>query len=380
MTVTTEVASQTFTGNGAATNFPWTNMKVISADHIQVTRIVIATDVGAAVPSSDYTLNGVGSNAGSIDYLYLGAPLPSTHSLLVERTVPYTQDTDIDNEGGFLPEVLEQQLDLMVMQIQQLKQQIADAVSGGTIITLTGAISGPAVSVDSNFALFNGTSGLIIKDAGYGASAFAASAHSHSFASLTSKPTTISGYGITDLDTSVGSVFETLINAGSQSGLTVVYDNGVPSLSFTVSNQIWTEVMKTATTTIASNTVLANDAELLFTMLANTTYEIEGELHLSVSSVSGQKSGISGPAGPTAIRAWEVESDNNNTSTISYVTSYTGLRTNTPGADRQVKKRVKMTIENGANAGTFAYQFAQNVSSVTVLTVRKGSWFRYRTV
>lgn len=380
MTVATQVASQLFTGNGSATNFPWSNMKVLSADHIRVSRILISTEAVSVVSSADYTVNGVGSDSGSIDYQYLGSPLSSLYQLLVERIVPYTQEVDIDNEGGFLPEVVEEQLDLMVMQIQQLRQAVSDLIDGGVAVSLTGMISGPASSTDNNFALFAGTSGVIIKDAGYGASAFAAAAHTHAFSVLTSKPTTIAGYGITDLNAAVGTIIEDLFNAGTQSGITVVYDGGIPSLSLTVGGEVWQEVMKTATTTIASNTVLASDAELTFTMLANTTYEIEGEIHCSVSSTSGQKSGITGPASPTAIRAWEVESDNNSTTTISYASSYTGLRTNTPGGNREVRKRIKMTIENGANAGTFAYQFAQNVSSATVLTVRKGSWFRYRTV
>lgn len=377
MTITTETSSVTYTGNGATTNFPYP-FKIISSDHLRVSKILISTEASTAVSSADYTVNGVGdASGGSIDY----APaISSLYQLLIERVVPYTQEVDIDNEGGFLPEVVEQQLDLMVMQIQQLKQAVADLIDGGVAVSLTGMISGPASSTDGNFALFNGTSGVIIKDAGYGASQFALAAHSHAFSSLTSKPTTVSGYGITDLNTSVGSVIEDLFNAGSQSGITVVYDSGIPSLSLTVSGEVWTEVMKTVTTTIATNTVLASDAELIFTMLANTTYEIVGEFHLSVSSVSGQKTGITGPAAPTAIRAWEQENDNNNATTISYASSYTGLRTNTPAGNREVRKSIKVTVENGANAGTFAFQFAQNVSSATVLTVRKGSWFRYRTV
>lgn len=188
MTVSTEVAVQTYIGNGVATNFAWANMKVLDTDHIRVTRIVIATDVGSVVSSADYTVNGVGTNAGSIDYLYLGVALPSTHSLLVERIVPYTQEMDIANQGAFLPEVIEQQLDVMVMQIQQLKAAVADLVAGGTLISLTGAVAGPAVAVNGNFALFDGASGTLLKDSGVDAADFAAAAHTHSFASLTGIP------------------------------------------------------------------------------------------------------------------------------------------------------------------------------------------------
>lgn len=188
MTVSTEVAFQLFTGNGAATNFPWSNMKVIDADHIRVSSIVIATDVATILSSADYTVNGAGGNSGSIDYPLVGSPLASTHQLLVERIVPYTQELDIANQGAFLPEVVEQQLDMMVMQIQQLKAAVADLVAGGTAVSLTGTVAGPAVSVDGNFALFDGTSGNLLKDTGVNAADFALVSHTHSFASLTGLP------------------------------------------------------------------------------------------------------------------------------------------------------------------------------------------------
>ncbi len=126
MTVTTTVNSQLFTGNGSATNFAWANMKVLDDDHLTVETIVIATEVATELDPSVYTVNGVGGVSGSIDYPLVGLPLASTHQLRVTRTVPFTQDMNISNQGAFLPEVLEEQLDLLVMQIQQLNTRLAE--------------------------------------------------------------------------------------------------------------------------------------------------------------------------------------------------------------------------------------------------------------
>lgn len=379
MSISSEIASVLHTGNGVATNFPHT-FKVIDADHIRVTRIVIATGAGTVVSSADYTLNGVGSDTGSIDYLYLGVALPATHQLLVERIVPYTQELVIPNSSAFLPTALEEQLDLMVMQIQQLKQAVADLVDGGTIVSLTGAVAGPASAVDSRFAAFDGTSGTLIKDSTYSSASFAAAGHSHAFGALTSIPTTVAGYGIVDIPEYAVDAVAAAFALGVHSGITVTYDDPTGSLSLAVTGNAWTDHVIDTTYTIASNTTLASDPDLQFTMAANITYVIEAVLYLSVSSVSGQKFGITGPAAPTRIQAYSDEKDDGGNSSLFDLAAYGQMRASTPAGNEETAHRFYAIIENGANPGTFALQVAQNVSSATVLTVRKGSWLRYRAV
>src|SRR5882724_6236312 len=158
MTVLTEINSITYTGNASATNFA-APFQFFSSDQIRVTRILISTLAATILPSSAYTVNlptnDTGDN-GSIDYLMSGLPLTTLYRLQIERSVDYTQDTSIQNESGFDAEVIERQLDLMTMQIQQLKQAVVDLVGGGTAVSLTGTVSGPASSVSNDFVLFNG--------------------------------------------------------------------------------------------------------------------------------------------------------------------------------------------------------------------------------
>ena len=138
MTVTTSLAYVRYTGNSAATNFAYP-FKVLDADHLTVTRIVVATGVGTLVDPSNYTVNGIGAaGGGSVDYQYLGAPLTSSFYLDIEREVPLTQLLDIENQGGFLPEVIEEQFDLMTMQIQQLHQLVETAIDEAAITVIAG--------------------------------------------------------------------------------------------------------------------------------------------------------------------------------------------------------------------------------------------------
>ena len=72
-------------------------------------------------------------------------------------------------------------------------------VSGQTkyrIQSITGGVSSfdPVTKVSSTLFAVDGSGNLILKPQ----SDFSLSSHSHTFASLTSKPTTVSGYGITD--------------------------------------------------------------------------------------------------------------------------------------------------------------------------------------
>jgi hypothetical protein len=327
MTVTTELATVTHTGNGVTTEFN-VPFKFIESDHLQVIRTVIATGVGTTVSPSDYTVDGVGEAAGgTVTYEYLAAPLTSSFTLTIERVVPVTQDLDIEREGNFDPAALEVQLDLIVMQVQKLKADLADAISGDDITSITQSVAGPASATSGNFPTFNGGGGALLQDSGYAPTDFAEADHTHAALAV-----------------------------------------------------LWTEITKTADSSITSSTTFASDSDLTFTMDANSNYLIEADLWLFSPNGVGFKFGTTGPASPTLVNLVYRELDSGNTETNAVLSAHGSVRTNTPGANRYVHAQVKIRVENGVNAGAFALQFAQNVSSATATLVYKGSTLKYRKI
>lgn len=120
MTVETSVNVVSYVGNGVTTVFPYT-FTVLDADHMQVYEQVIATGALTLISSANYLVSGI-PGTGNVTYNPSGIPVPSTKRVVIYRVVPYTQELDIENQGGFFANTLEDQLDLTTMQIQQLKE------------------------------------------------------------------------------------------------------------------------------------------------------------------------------------------------------------------------------------------------------------------
>lgn len=121
MTVSTLTNKVVYLGNGAATSFA-VPFKVLDEDHLVVERRVEATgEIEYTYIGTEYSYSGIGNDSGTLTLD--GAALSSTYELVIERIVPYTQDLDIVNAGGFYPETVEQQLDLTTMQVQQIAAQ-----------------------------------------------------------------------------------------------------------------------------------------------------------------------------------------------------------------------------------------------------------------
>lgn len=120
MTIASNDRRKPYAGNGVTTVF--NGPRAFSASHIQVSLIDDATGVATEQTGGDYTLTGVGRAATVVT---MGVAPPAGKTLLILRTVPYTQDTDIKNQGAFLPEIHEDAFDFQVMQTQQLADGVA---------------------------------------------------------------------------------------------------------------------------------------------------------------------------------------------------------------------------------------------------------------
>lgn len=380
MTVETDTSSILHQGNGVTESFA-VPFYIGDYRNIQVTRIVNSSGAGTVLSPSEYlvydTSNPLG---GSVDYLYLGLPLPSTHSLLIERIVPFTQTLSLQNEQSFNPDAYEAALDKLTMMVQQLKADLAKAVSGNTITSITQNVSGPSGAVDGEFVLFDGNTGRLLKSSARNVNFYAQATHFHAWSDLTAVPTTLAGYGITDFTEASQDAVAAALAAGTHTNISVVYDdtNNKLSLICTVGADVWTELSKPNDLVITSNVTLANDPDLFFSMEANKTYIVEGSIFADTITTSGFKMAMTGPASPVKVFCTLREMTMANAETNVLITSFTTMRAVSYGANGIVHQRFHMIVKNGINPGTFNMQFAQNVSNINPLTIMAGSRIRYR--
>lgn len=148
MTVPSTDNSVTYTGDGVATVFPF-SFPVLDATHLTLTLVTIADGTTELINSSLYTISGLGEpTGGSVTYPLTGSPQDGTKRIYLLRTVPYTQNIAINNQGGFLQEVVEEGLDLIVMQVQQVKAGSLQLTADGSAYDAGGKrITGGAAAV-----------------------------------------------------------------------------------------------------------------------------------------------------------------------------------------------------------------------------------------
>lgn len=129
MTVAATSNSVKYTGNGVTTTFPYT-FRIPTDDDVVVRVVTIATGAYTDLLPAEYTITGVGDDAGgSVEYPLVGSPLASTHELYIIRELDYTQDLDLTNQDGFYPQTFELALDRIVMMVQQLANRITRSLS-----------------------------------------------------------------------------------------------------------------------------------------------------------------------------------------------------------------------------------------------------------
>jgi hypothetical protein len=137
MTVQNDSNVKTYTGNGVTTVFPYDFFipgdSATDQSNVEVTLLEIATQVeGDPLSTGLWSITGVNTEAfGNVTYTGGGTPLPATHKLNIRRVVPYEQNLDLTTQSAYFPELLEQQLDLIVYQVQQLAEESARSVKVG---------------------------------------------------------------------------------------------------------------------------------------------------------------------------------------------------------------------------------------------------------
>ncbi len=139
MTVENEVRARNYAGDGVTTVWIY-DFKIPTANDVEVRFYDTVTEVWTTLTSEQYSITGVGEEAGgTITYPLEGDPLPSTSRIYITRVVAYTQALDIPQTGNFDSSTLEEQLDDTTYQIQQVRDDAAGGIKlpdGETFETL----------------------------------------------------------------------------------------------------------------------------------------------------------------------------------------------------------------------------------------------------
>ena len=127
MTISSEInRSGPYNGDGVATAFDY-KFKILEREHLQVIHTDASGTDTILTLDADYTVDGVGNDGGGSAFL-TPAPAVGTRITLL-LNVPFTQETDLENQGAYYAETIEQALDLIVMRLQQLKERSARSIT-----------------------------------------------------------------------------------------------------------------------------------------------------------------------------------------------------------------------------------------------------------
>lgn len=153
MTISTSQSAEIFLGNGVTNTFAFSFVATEAAD---ISVILTDTDgVVTTLSPSQYTLflNPPATGAlwgigGTVTYPIMGSPIVDNTILTVSRILPLTQVDSISNQGNFAPQVIEQALDTLEMQIQQVNGRTG--LFRGTWLTATAYSFGDQVIDGAN--------------------------------------------------------------------------------------------------------------------------------------------------------------------------------------------------------------------------------------
>lgn len=122
MTISNEKVMVQVAGDGTTTTFTY-DFKIMAQSQAAL-YLLDADGNQSQIPNAGWLLNNAGSGSGGT-FVYPrpgsgGSPAPVGSTLTLIRQVPYTQLTNLFNQGPYLPQVVENALDWMAMQAQQL--------------------------------------------------------------------------------------------------------------------------------------------------------------------------------------------------------------------------------------------------------------------
>jgi len=142
MTISSTTRYSQANGNGVTLTFPFA-FKVFQTSDLVVYSTVIATGVDTLLTlNTDYTVSlNADQNYNPGGNIVFSVAPPSTVKLTISSAVPNLQPTDLSNQGGFYPDVINDSFDRSTIQIQQVSnlnaRGLLTPISDGVSTNLT---------------------------------------------------------------------------------------------------------------------------------------------------------------------------------------------------------------------------------------------------
>lgn len=128
MTVPSELdRAGPYNGNGVTTSFQY-KFRILNASHLLVVRTEPNGFNTVLTLNTDYTVTGIGNTTGGNVVLVNANRLPSGRKLSILRNLPFTQEIDLENQGAYYAETVEEGFDRAAMRDQQLKEGLSRAI------------------------------------------------------------------------------------------------------------------------------------------------------------------------------------------------------------------------------------------------------------
>jgi hypothetical protein len=153
----------------------------------------------------------------------------------------------------------------------------------------------------------------------------------------------------------------------------------IPTTTLTQGTSEWTQVLKTVTESVASNTVVQNDDELFFTAVASTLYAIEVGI-IYDSPVGAGTPDIKVAFGEDGTARGQLGGVGISTADGSGVWLLATSQAAGTFGTTTLERLIGGTGFHRGNGGTFLFQWAQNTSGINATRVVAGSWLRYRVI
>lgn len=138
MTISSETRKAgPYVGNGVTTAFPFA-FKVFTAADVLVVRTNLSSVDTTLTLGTDYTVTlNADQNANPGGTVTLPSALALNFKLTLTSQVGYLQSTDLQNQGGFYPQVITTALDKLTILAQQLREDVGRAVKVSISSTAT---------------------------------------------------------------------------------------------------------------------------------------------------------------------------------------------------------------------------------------------------